>query len=165
MATSSISGRRPPEWAIDAACTGLAVRELDPWHDLDRLGAVERAKAVCATCPVQDPCREDGLGLLKLVAVVGIWGGLLPSELKELARERGLPWMRVAPHGSRSRYVSSQWACRCRKCSEANTAYEFLRRRSALAGMPAPLARPAGSVRLRKLGVHGSGPGGLRRAA
>jgi len=36
-----------------------------------------RAKAICATCPVEERCREEALGRGE---IHGIWGGLTEKE-------------------------------------------------------------------------------------
>ena len=68
------------EWQYDGAC-----READPtlfFHPEGERGAARRrraeaAKAVCATCPVIDQCREHSLTVRE---PYGVWGGMSEDE-------------------------------------------------------------------------------------
>lgn len=54
-----------------------ACRDHDPemWHvNPRRLDAVDRAKAICAPCPIKAQCLSLGDGL------DGIWGGMTKAE-------------------------------------------------------------------------------------
>ena len=53
-----------PSWQQDAAC-----RDHNEISWFER-GDVKAARAVCATCPVQAPCRDYGRR-----QAVGVWGG------------------------------------------------------------------------------------------
>lgn len=74
------------EWTDQAAC-----RDHDPelFFPVSETGPgarqAERAKAVCATCPVRQQCLDfavsNGLGH-------GIFGGMTPSERRERALHR-----------------------------------------------------------------------------
>jgi hypothetical protein len=114
----------------DAACRGLATGEQDVWHPGDRRSAKTTldyavARRVCQGCPVRLECALTGLELLPLTGVMGMWGGLTPPELAELARTLEEPGRKVAQHGSRACYVAG---CRCPDCRRANAAGEHQRR-------------------------------------
>ncbi|MFD1716611.1 WhiB family transcriptional regulator [Georgenia deserti] len=77
------------EWQYEGAC-----READPdlfFHPEGERGGTRRrrdaaAKAVCATCPVIEQCREHALQVRE---PYGVWGGLSEDErLDELTRRR-----------------------------------------------------------------------------
>lgn len=57
----------PADWMTQAACKGHTWTMYDD-HP-------EQAKAICATCPVIEECREYGQG-----ERYGVWGGLTPKE-------------------------------------------------------------------------------------
>jgi WhiB family redox-sensing transcriptional regulator len=42
-----------------------------------------RAKAICARCPVRDPCRRHALAAEE---PYGVWGGLTEAERDEIVR-------------------------------------------------------------------------------
>ncbi|WP_462418128.1 WhiB family transcriptional regulator [Kytococcus sp. Marseille-QA3725] len=48
----------------------------------------EKAKLVCARCPVIDPCREQALAARE---PYGVWGGLSESEREQLIARREAP--------------------------------------------------------------------------
>jgi len=56
----------------------------------EQLDDIARAKAICATCPVQEPCLE---GAVERREPWGVWGGQLFLNGKILAfkRKRGRP--------------------------------------------------------------------------
>jgi WhiB family redox-sensing transcriptional regulator len=68
------------EWQYQAACKGMAT---DIFFYSDRERGPKRArrekiaKAICATCPVINQCREQAL---RLAEPYGIWGGLTQEE-------------------------------------------------------------------------------------
>ncbi len=55
-----------PDWHADAACRGMGPALFYPEGRGSNAGP---AKAVCATCPVVEPCRAAG------EAETGVWGG------------------------------------------------------------------------------------------
>ena len=68
-------------WREGAACND--VEELSFFPSSDDLIAINRAKTVCAGCPVQDDC----LGFaIETRQPDGIWGGLTPNERTRLRR-------------------------------------------------------------------------------
>lgn len=67
------------EWRKDAACLGLGVEAVglfygDKWE-------TESAKALCATCPVREPCLD---GAIARNEPEGVWGGLAADERRRL---------------------------------------------------------------------------------
>ena len=56
----------------------------------DQIPDIARAKAICATCPLMDPCLE---GAIERREPWGVWGGQLFANGKILAqkRKRGRP--------------------------------------------------------------------------
>jgi WhiB family redox-sensing transcriptional regulator len=76
------------EWQYDGAC-----READPtlfFHPEGERGAARRrraaaAKAVCATCPVMDQCREHSFAVRE---PYGVWGGLSEDERTVILSQR-----------------------------------------------------------------------------
>lgn len=123
----------PAPWIADAACRGLTGPERDLWHpDKERYLRYAVARRICAGCPVRLECVHEGLDLLSADAVMGMWGGLTPSELRRLARDKGVPHRPAAEHGTRARYVGNpgrgQAGCRCETCRTANARREHERR-------------------------------------
>ena len=78
-------------WQAKAACRGPHANIFFPPPHFERKEDKEereaKAKAICATCPVQQPCLEYAL---RIREPHGIWGGLNEAERKQvLAREAG----------------------------------------------------------------------------
>ncbi|MGJ9413765.1 WhiB family transcriptional regulator [Aeromicrobium sp. CF4.19] len=75
------------EWQYEGACMGLdSARFFSPDAERgtarsDREGA---AKAICATCPVIDQCRQHALEARE---PYGVWGGLTERERTEILKE------------------------------------------------------------------------------
>jgi len=72
---------RRPEWQQDAACRGQGVRA---WFS----GAspeLDRARAVCAGCPVRDECHRYAMADPNLE---GVWAGFTQQERRGLRRSR-----------------------------------------------------------------------------
>jgi Transcription factor WhiB len=118
------------EWAVEASCAYLVTPDYDPWHpDLKDGPAIAYAVArrICLECPVRLECLHEGLALLEVTTVQGMWGGMTPPELRELAREAGRPARKVAAHGTRARYVPPH-NCRCPECRKSNASEEHQRR-------------------------------------
>lgn len=78
--------RRAP-WQEHAACRGL-----DPdlfYPEKGGNGTGETARAVCAECPVAEPCLELGLSFGSgSLFNLGIWGGTTPAQRSRIIRER-----------------------------------------------------------------------------
>jgi WhiB family transcriptional regulator, redox-sensing transcriptional regulator len=81
--------RLDDDWQLKASCRGPhAVVFFPPSHferKEERLERERRAKAICATCSVRQPCLEYAL---RIREPHGIWGGLNEAERKQLLTER-----------------------------------------------------------------------------
>lgn len=72
---------RPP-WFRRAACRGC-----DPSMFVSGMGQndlIQLAKAVCARCPVTEPCLESAIERNEK----GVWGGTTPEERGAIVRRR-----------------------------------------------------------------------------
>ncbi|MCI5825328.1 MAG: WhiB family transcriptional regulator [Arcanobacterium sp.] len=84
------------DWQAQGLCN-----KLDPevfFHPEGERGGprrrrIERAKAICAQCPVIAQCREYALDNHE---PYGVWGGLSEEERADILRARTF---RVTPHG------------------------------------------------------------------
>ena len=78
-------------WQFDAACRGedstlfFAPNYFEKREEKEAREA--RAKAICARCPVRDPCLAYAL---RIREPHGIWGGLNELERRQLLRQRAL---------------------------------------------------------------------------
>ena len=72
---------RPPAWHADARCRKW--KHLS-WYP-ERGQPVDELKAVCAGCPVREPCLEWALDAGEKF---GIWGGKSERERRELRGQR-----------------------------------------------------------------------------
>jgi WhiB family transcriptional regulator, redox-sensing transcriptional regulator len=71
------------DWQNEAACAQIGG---DLWFPLDGdRHQAERAKTICATCPVRIECANHAL---ENDERFGIWGGYTPNELAKLRRRR-----------------------------------------------------------------------------
>ena len=73
----------PQRWWEGAACRGLDPEMFFPARGDSR--GLQEALAVCATCPVTEPCMEEGL----VGERWGIWGATSERERRKIRRERG----------------------------------------------------------------------------
>ncbi len=67
-------------WQLHAACRGMSSSYFfHPTNErgLERQARIQRAKQICAGCPVIDACRQQALDLQE---PYGIWGGLSEDE-------------------------------------------------------------------------------------
>jgi len=71
---------RRPAWQSEAACRGQGPRR---WVSETDRGPYEAQKAVCASCPVREPCLAYALANKSLM---GCWGGTTEAERRELRR-------------------------------------------------------------------------------
>lgn len=71
----------PDEWRLEAACRDLDTAIFFPDTD----DGIARAKAVCASCPVREACREFALVTRQ---DDGVWGGLDENERRRVRRRR-----------------------------------------------------------------------------
>ena len=80
------------KWQLDAACRGMdsAIFFHPPAErNSDRQWRINRAKAICTSCPVIDACRTWAL---RTMEPYGIWGGLSESERATLLDVPSLRW-------------------------------------------------------------------------
>ena len=68
-------------WRDQARCRGV---DPDIFHPSDEDDGVE-AKAICAQCPVREPCLEYALSTREKD---GVWGGLTARERRRVLRQR-----------------------------------------------------------------------------
>lgn len=67
-------------WQLQAACRGMSSTHFfHPWNERgpEREARIQRAKQICAGCPVIESCQQHAL---ELQEVYGIWGGLSEDE-------------------------------------------------------------------------------------
>ena len=85
-------GQRDTAWRQHAACLdvdpGVFYPDEGPMPKARRLRLIRRAKAICATCPVTQPCLEDAL-LDRAYEDQGIRGCTTEDERRVIRRERG----------------------------------------------------------------------------
>ena len=65
-----VNERSTQAWRVDAACLGLDVDMFFPGQG----EKYEEVKAICASCPVAEPCREYALSK-PCTNLLGIWAG------------------------------------------------------------------------------------------
>ena len=68
-------------WRQHAACRGVEPDIFYPASDEE----ADVAKAVCAVCPVRQPCLEYALSSRERD---GVWGGATEKERRRLLRQR-----------------------------------------------------------------------------
>ena len=68
-------------WRQRGACRGLDAAIFYPASDEE----AGEAKAICARCPVREPCLEFALSTRESD---GIWGGATERERRRLLRQR-----------------------------------------------------------------------------
>jgi WhiB family transcriptional regulator, redox-sensing transcriptional regulator len=76
------------DWQMKGACRGMDSTYFfhpDGERGAARAGREARAKQVCETCPVLEPCRRHALASHE---PYGVWGGLSESERDEIIRGR-----------------------------------------------------------------------------
>ncbi len=75
-------------WQVKAACRGPHATVFFPPPHFERKDEREArekaAKAICATCPVRQPCLDYAL---RIREPHGIWGGLNEAERRHLLAE------------------------------------------------------------------------------
>ncbi|HEY7106307.1 MAG TPA: WhiB family transcriptional regulator [Acidimicrobiia bacterium] len=71
----------PQHWRQYARCLGSDPEIFHPHAD----DPAERAKAICAICPVREPCLEYAITAREKQ---GVWGGLTEKERRRLIRQR-----------------------------------------------------------------------------
>jgi WhiB family transcriptional regulator, redox-sensing transcriptional regulator len=79
------------DWQLRAACCGadaalfFAPNYFERREEKDAREA--KAKAICAVCPVREPCLAYALGIRERH---GVWGGLNEFERRQVLRRRDL---------------------------------------------------------------------------
>ena len=68
-------------WRKDAACKGMDVDIFFPPAGGDGVKLANRAKKICASCPVTEPCLAYGLSMSNRE---GIFGGLTGMQRRRL---------------------------------------------------------------------------------
>jgi WhiB family redox-sensing transcriptional regulator len=81
---TELVGRRPA-WEARAACRGMG-SEVNFFPD--RGESLEPARAICARCPVREPCLELALAPMEGGLVFGIWGGTSARERVRLRKAK-----------------------------------------------------------------------------
>ena len=80
-----MSVRVEETWQTRGACRGPQAAAFFPPSSFERKEEKEarenRAKSICATCPVREPCLDYAL---RIREPHGIWGGLNEGERKQL---------------------------------------------------------------------------------
>lgn len=82
------AGRAGPweDWRLDAACFTADSSLTSTMYPTHAEGDdVDRAKAVCAGCPVRDECLEFAMATNQ---DHGVWGGLSEQDRRRLRRSR-----------------------------------------------------------------------------
>lgn len=82
-------------WQLDSACRGMDSEVF--FHPEGARGSArtrreEAAKAICASCPVLEQCREHALAVRE---PYGVWGGLTESERTRILADD--PLVKPAP--------------------------------------------------------------------
>ncbi len=77
-----------PAWQKQAACRGMDINIFFPKRGQTKF--IEKAKKVCASCPVMNECREYGIELAQEFDTIGIFGGLATINRKQLMRQQGV---------------------------------------------------------------------------
>jgi WhiB family redox-sensing transcriptional regulator len=81
--------RTDDAWQVKAACRGPQAVVFFPPPSFERKDEKSdrerRAKSICATCAVKQPCLQYAL---KIREPHGIWGGLSEGERKRLLESR-----------------------------------------------------------------------------
>ncbi len=85
-----MSAQRVDEaWQLKAACRGPQAAVFFPPSTFERkdekLERESRAKDICRTCPVRNPCLEYAV---RIREPHGIWGGLNEAERKQMVLSR-----------------------------------------------------------------------------
>lgn len=79
------------EWQLHGSCRGMDSRFF--FHPEGERGSARtnreaRAKAICASCPVLDPCQGHALAVAE---PYGVWGGLSEGEREQIRARRNRP--------------------------------------------------------------------------
>jgi WhiB family redox-sensing transcriptional regulator len=88
LGPTQIAAELAADWRARAACSGYPNSLFFPGADGVDEASTERAKAVCAVCPVIDDCLQYALETNQRS---GIWGGTSEKERRSLRRK----WLAV----------------------------------------------------------------------
>ena len=77
-----------PAWQKDAACRGMDTNIFFPKRGEPK--KTEKAKKVCASCPVINECRDYSFELAQEFETVGIFGGLATRNRQEVLSAMGI---------------------------------------------------------------------------
>ncbi len=80
-AGTSTQTSTPQHWRQYARCLGADPNLFHPQPD----DPADKAKAICAICPVREPCLEYAITAREKQ---GVWGGLTEKERRRLIRQR-----------------------------------------------------------------------------
>ncbi len=84
LGPTQLAAELAADWRAHAACSGYPNTLFFPTADGLEEGATEKAKAICAVCPVIDACLQYALETNQRS---GIWGGTSEKERKSLRRK------------------------------------------------------------------------------
>lgn len=76
-----------PAWQDQGNCTTADPAIFHPDNSGVARWSTAKAKAVCATCPVIEQCRDFALEM-HVGDIYGVWGGMCADELMDLRIER-----------------------------------------------------------------------------
>jgi WhiB family transcriptional regulator, redox-sensing transcriptional regulator len=105
------------EWRHFAICRDEDPETFYPADERSGSEGVERARAVCARCPVISDCRAWALAGAE---PAGVWGGLSTPERDALLRRRFVPGPqapKVSDYDAAPRDASGRVRARCPHCS------------------------------------------------
>ncbi|HZU74181.1 MAG TPA: WhiB family transcriptional regulator [Acidimicrobiales bacterium] len=72
-------------WRIQAACRDMPAERFFPAGTRAIADEVAAAKAICAVCPVRDPCLEFAISTKQ---EFGVWGGTDEVQRRRMATRR-----------------------------------------------------------------------------
>jgi WhiB family redox-sensing transcriptional regulator len=79
---------KTPAWFAKAACKGMTDMFFGEKLDYELR---QKALAVCAECPVIEPCRDYSLKISQHLRLQGVWGGLTQKKRRILLKEMNIP--------------------------------------------------------------------------
>jgi len=97
------------KWTAQAACKGKTDLFFVSRGETSKM---QMAKAICATCPVIDPCREY---VIYHAERFGVWAGMSEKDRRQNRLQQGIK-LSPAQHGTVRR---RQAGCRCLECHTA----------------------------------------------
>lgn len=81
-----VMGHDDHSWQKQAACRGAGHELFFPdTHRADHEAKLAEARAICAGCPVREPCRSWAVAHPE---ELGVWGGLTEDERSRLRQRR-----------------------------------------------------------------------------